>query len=135
MRASLLRRLAGVAILVGLPLSGHAACVFFGGGGAINFGSLDPSLATVRTAFADVRVLCLPVTPITWSFAGSYGVPPNLRMKHVSQNDYIAYSVGPAQTVGGLIQTWRITATILPAAYQNAFAGSYSDTLIVTINP
>ncbi|MET0918129.1 MAG: hypothetical protein ABWY07_06865 [Burkholderiales bacterium] len=82
-----------------------------------------------------MRVLCLPVTPITWSFAGSYGVPPNLRMKHVSQNDYIAYSVAPAQAAGGLIQTWRITATILPAAYQNAFSGSYSDTLIVTINP
>ena len=111
-------------------------CFFTTGASTISLGSLDPSSATTRTAFSDVRVLCIPLafTP-SWQFTGTNGNAP-LRMKHATQNAFIPYTVSVAFTGNvALSQNWRITATVLGQDYQNAFGGTYSDLLTATITP
>ena len=111
-------------------------CFFTTSASTISLGSLDPSSATTRTAFSDVRVLCIPLafTP-SWQFTGTNGNAP-LRMKHATQNAFIPYTASVAFTGNvGLSQNWRITATVLGQDYQNAFGGTYSDLLTATITP
>lgn len=113
------------------------SCTFNGGVSSIGFGSLDPSVATTRTAFTDVKVKCNPAsgTTPTWQFSGANGNAP-LRMKHSTQSAFIPYSVAPSfQGNSGVNQNWRVTATVLGTDYQNALVGSYSDTLTATITP
>jgi hypothetical protein len=132
-----------------LAASGAASaqnCMFRTSGGGvtapiITFGNLDPSNATVVSASTQVFIRCTGAgvpPPASWSFTGSYGTNPNLRMKHASLNAYIPYSVGNPpllQSTSGSNQTYLVTATILPASYINAYAGDYSDTLIIGIAP
>jgi spore coat protein U-like protein len=123
------------ALLVALVSAPAEAACFFLSGGSVSFGSLDPSNATLQTTFANVQVLCLPAAPITWSFAGNNGAAPSLRMKHATQNDFIPYAIAPSFVSGGLVQNWRLTATILPTDYRTAYVGNFSDVMTVTINP
>jgi hypothetical protein len=107
----------------------------------ITFPTLDPSNATVVSASTQVFIRCSGAgvpPPASWSFTGSYGANPNLRMKHASLNVYIPYSIGNPpllQSTSGSNQTYLVTATILPASYVAAYAGTYSDTLIIGIAP
>ena len=126
-----------LACFLGTCAAAHGqACFFTTGASTIAIGSLDPSSATTRTAFSDVRVLCVPLasTP-SWQFTGANGNAP-LRMKHATQNAFIPYTASVAFTGNvGLSQNWRITATVLGQDYQNAFGGTYSDLLTATITP
>jgi hypothetical protein len=73
--------------------------------------------------------------PTTWQFSGTNGSAP-LRMKHVTQNAFIPYTVAPTFiNRTGMNQNWRITATVLGTDYQNGYVGKYSDLLTVTILP
>jgi len=103
---------------------------------AASFGTLDPSLASTRTAFTTVRILCLPLnTSPMWLFAGANGSAPP-RMRHASQPEFVPYSVSAAYLGNtGLTQNWRITATVLGADYENASPGAYADQLTATILP
>jgi hypothetical protein len=125
-------------LLLGVcSLATAQSCTFNGSGGSIGFGSLDPSVATTRTAFIDLKVKCTPAsgTTPTFQFSGSNGNAP-LRMKHASQNAFIPYSVAASfQGTTGANQNWRVTATVLGTDYQNALVGSYSDILTATVVP
>lgn len=112
------------------------SCTFRSAGSAINFPALDPSAATTATAFMDVRVRCVPgsLSP-TFAFSGANGSAP-LRMKHTTQNVFIAYTATAALISGsGVNETWRITGTVLGVNYQNARVGNYTDILSATITP
>jgi len=129
-------------LLTGLGAAAQAACAFTAAPAGITFTpGLDPSSGLVRTAFTDVTVRCRAPgvsTPSSWGFAGLYGTNPNLKMKHSTLTDFIAYSVGnppPQVSGGGRTRTFRVTATILPASYLNAYAGTYSDSLTITVLP
>jgi spore coat protein U-like protein len=134
---TLLLRAASISAMLLLPAFAWAqSCSFNGSAGSIGFGSLDPSVATTRTAFTDVKVKCTPaaLSP-TWQFSGQYGSAP-LRMKHSTQNAFIPYSVTPTFINNtGVNENWRITATVLGTDYQNAFVGNYSDVLTATVTP
>jgi hypothetical protein len=73
---------------------------------------------------------------LVWSFAGAHGSAP-LRMKHATRNAFIPYSASasPINLPNPSNQFWRVTATVLGSAYENAPGGSYSDLLTITINP
>lgn len=108
---------------------------------AFIFPTLNPSNAILVTAFTDVDIRCTGAgvpPPSAWAFVGLYGTNPNLQMKHATLADFIAYSVGnpPALLSGaGSNQTYRVTATILPASYRNAYASTYADSLTITLLP
>jgi hypothetical protein len=102
----------------------------------MGFGVLDPSLPSTRTATTTARVNCqsLNVAPL-WQFAGANGNAP-LRMRHASRPELIAYTAS-ASFLGntGVNQSWRVTATVLGADYENASTGAYADQLTITILP
>ena len=113
-------------------VAGDAAgqrCTFVTGSlspSALQFGSLDPSLATDRTAVMSVQTLCTTPPPPGWSFQGINGNAP-LRMRNSALDAYIPYSVAVTQTAAGQPprdRTWRITATVLGVDYQNAPVGA-----------
>jgi spore coat protein U-like protein len=141
---SLRRALPLLGALLLLAASGAASaqsCSFQGAPAGIAFPSLDPSNATVVTASTNVDIKCtgkgVP-PPAGWAFSDTYGVNPNLQMKHATLNAFIPYSVAnpPLLVTGaGSNQTYQVTATILPASYVNAYAGTYSDTLVISITP
>jgi hypothetical protein len=97
--------------------------------------ALDPSSGATRTAFSNMRIRCTAPTSINWSFSGANGSAP-LRMKHATLSEFIPYTVAPTYVSGGTgNQSWRVTATILPANYVNAREGTYSDVLTASILP
>jgi spore coat protein U-like protein len=140
-RAALL--LGALSLLAASATASAQSCAFRGGAPAgITFASLDPSNATVVTASTNVDIRCTGAgvpPPSSWGFSGLYGANPNLRLKHATLTDYIAYSVGNppllVSSSGPNNQTYRVTATILPASYLNAYAGTYSDSLTITVSP
>jgi hypothetical protein len=141
---SLRRAVLLLGALLLLAASGAASaqsCSFQGAPAGIAFPSLDPSNATVVTASTNVDIKCtgkgVP-PPASWAFSDAYGANPNLQMKHASLNAFIPYSVvNPPLLVSGAgaNQSYQVTATILPASYVNAYAGTYSDTLVISITP
>jgi len=127
-----------VLLLLGAPALHAQTCTFTSSPAGIAFSPLNPSAPSTQTAFMSVVIKCVSAsgapTP-AFTFTGLYGSAP-LRMKHAVQASYIPYTVAPTRTsVVGSSQVWRVTATVLGADYTNAFAGSYSDALIVAITP
>jgi len=114
----------------------------FTAGGSIPFGNLDPSVGTDQTpAVTQPTFWCTRGAGYTITDDdGLYESGPNLnRMKHGTLAEYIPYSftytaagtgAGPAN-----ILSMNIASTVLGADYINASAGSYSDTVTLTINP
>ena len=147
-RTTSLRRalllLGALLLLAASGTAGAQTCSFQAQQGApagIAFPSLDPSNATVVTASTNIDIKCtgkgVP-PPSAWAFSDAYGVNPNLQMKHTALNAFIPYSVAnpPLLVSGnGANQTYQVTATVLPASYVNAYAGTYLDTLIISITP
>jgi spore coat protein U-like protein len=113
----------------------------FTAGGSIPFGNLDPSVGTDQTPTV--------TQPTFWCTKGaSYTITDDdgvhesgttHRMMHDSLPEYIPYSftylatgtgAGPASII-----SMNIASTVLGADYANASAGSYTDTVTLTINP
>ena len=133
---TIVRWMLAAALLLPPSVAPGQTCQFNGGGGVITFAPLDPSIATTKTGFIDLKIKCVPArsTP-TWQFSGTHGNAP-LRLKHSSHNAFIPYSVAPSLlSSSGANQSWRVTATILGTDYQNALVGSYSDVLTCSITP
>jgi len=131
--------LAGTVLAALAAASGDASaqsCRFISEPGGMGFGGLEPSLPSTRTATTTARVNCgtSSITPM-WRFAGANGGAP-LRMRHSSRPEFIPYTAA-ASFLGnvGINQSWRVTATVLGADYENASTGTYADQLTITILP
>jgi hypothetical protein len=127
-----------VLMVIAAPALHAQTCTFNSLPGGITFTAFDPSSASTQTAFTTVSIKCVSAsgqpTP-AFTFTGLYGSAP-LRMKHAIQASYIPYTVAPSRiSVSGANQQWRLTASVLGSDYVNAYAGAYSDTLIVGITP
>ena len=113
----------------------------FTAGGSIPFGNLDPSVGSDQTPTV--------TQPTFWCTKGAiYTITDDNglnesgsthRMVHASLAEYIPYSftytaggtgAGPANVI-----TMNIASTVLGADYVNASAGSYTDTVTLTIAP
>lgn len=116
-------------------------CKFVNKSGSISFGNLDPSVG------GDVSGVVKQPTFWCTKNAGYTITDDNglnesgttYQMKHASLADVIPYSfVYTATGTGsgpGTPITMNITSTVLSADYLNVAAGSYSDTVTLTINP
>jgi hypothetical protein len=98
--------------------------------------ALDPSIASTRTATSAMRVQCSANVIPTWTFSGRNGPAGSLRLKHVTLDAFIPYTVS-ATPAGGPSnnQQWTVSATILGPNYVNAPVGAYTDVLTATISP
>ena len=145
----LLCRVASLALMgVAMPAySGDKICGFQAKGLSINFGTLNPSTgADVTTAVsastlnADKAGDC--VSSVTMKIDGDNGLnfSGSRRLKNAAGTDFIPYSLAglPQSSPGpgnNRYQTFTFNGIILGSAYANASAGSYSDTVIISVTP
>lgn len=151
-----------VALLIALPVLAHAAsgshslaigativsggnCRFNDAGPtALNFGAVDPSSLANATASANIQYRCTGSSAmVTWAISSNDGLyetgPGAPRMRHtVDPTRFLPYTLNvPASATVPRNTNLNFTAvaTIAVADFQNAVAGSYADTVVLTIAP
>ena len=112
---------------------------------ALAFGAINPAVATTATATATGSVSCTggkdPTVAVALTLGmGNHSSGGTRRMQHGTvATEYLSYgaSVSPANTVipknGGF--NFTVSGTILPSAFQDVMAGSYSDTVLISVAP
>lgn len=120
-------------------------CKFQTNTAVINFGNLDPSSPVDVTTSATLDFVCRGSAALaTFSFSDDDGLhetgPDANRMLHdVLPGEYLPYAL-ELDPVNGTVaknatQTLTVTGTLLGADYQTALAGTYADTVTITIAP
>jgi spore coat protein U-like protein len=117
-------------------------CVFSAATSALNFGALDPSTPVVVNGSTSTQFWCTKGVA-TDLITANLGVNPagsTRQMKDIAGADLIPYSLtltpdgstnqGPASP-----RTLGITGSVLAADYTGKTAGSYADTVTLTIAP
>ena len=108
-------------------------------GGTLSFGALNTLTAPlVSGTSAGVTVTCTKSDPYTVAVdKGANFVGAQANLKNAGNTDVIPYSLTvPAVTPGtGAAQTIAITGTIAAGTYFTASAGTYNDTVTITVTP
>lgn len=105
-------------------------------GGTLAFGAL--TTGTVNATSAGVTVTCTKGDPYSLSVnTGANNVGTQANMKNTGNTDLIPYSLTvPAPSAGtGAPQTIAMTGTITTGTYSMASAGTYNDTILITVTP
>lgn len=111
---------------------------------ALDFGAIDPSSVVNKTATASTTFNCTGSSPMAsysiTSNDGLYSAAVNApRMRHAFDlTKYLPYTIDMPQSgtvPKNTIQTMTVTGTVLVANFQNALAGAYNDTVLLTIVP
>lgn len=114
---------------------------------SLDFGSLNPANPVDVTHQINATFRCFGWPSVTFYIghdAGLHGGDPNsLQMKHATLNEYLHYKISLTPSSGTLptpffSSGWRnltVTGTIKGTDYASAVAGSYSDTVVLTITP
>jgi spore coat protein U-like protein len=120
-------------------------CKFNSATSALNFGSLDAANPVNKTVATSVVFRCIGSAPnatfLITDNDGLYETGLNAnRMRHTTvTTQYLPYSLTynpQTSTVPkGVDQTLTISGTVLGVDYQDAYVGSYSDTVVLTIEP
>lgn len=122
-------------------------CLFQARGLSMNFGTLDPSsgaTVTVPVAAATLNANkvgdCAPGQQMVISGDNGLNFSGTRRMKHDGRAEYIPYSLSlPNAAVGGpgngTYLVFTFSGTVAGSAYADAWAGTYSDTVIITVTP
>jgi spore coat protein U-like protein len=119
-------------------------CKFNATATALNFGTIDPTSSSPVTVSLSLSYRCNGSDPVaTWAVGSDDGLhetgPAQPRMQHTtSPAFYLPYSLSfPASGSAprNVNQTMTVTGTIAPASFAAAIAGSYSDTLVLSILP
>ncbi|HET7401492.1 MAG TPA: spore coat protein U domain-containing protein [Usitatibacter sp.] len=104
-------------------------------------GGIDPSLAANATANASIAYKCTSGTaPSTFTGVGANDTGGNHVVKNGTNSMIYTVSLtgggaGDGFGAGSTNKTVAVAGTILPAQFQSAPAGTYTDTLVVTIAP
>lgn len=115
-----------------------------GSGSLLDFGTIDPSSLTNKTANVTLVVRCQgssdPATFVVTAGDGSFSTgPAQPRMRHaVNVAEFLGYSLNTpvSGTIPkGVDSNVVITGTVTPAQFQNAIAGAFSDTVQLTLSP
>ena len=105
--------------------------------GNLAFGSLDPTTApVVNAASTGVTVTCTKGD--TYTMALDKGLNPVAGVANLKfGTDVIPYTLTvPTLSAGtGLAQTVAITGVIAAGSYKTVAAGSYLDTVVITVTP
>ena len=138
--------MAGTAMAAGtntltVSASVTSKCDFTSTTSTLAFGSLDPATNADATASTTIQAWCTKgVTSTSLSNdLGQHASGTTLRMSDGGTN-YLPYTLGlsPASVTGTGINTpttITLNGTVAKADIQGAAAGSYSDTVTLTINP
>ncbi len=113
------------------------SCRFTGASPVLAFGNLDVLSTADAASSLTISIRCSG-NP-TWFLSidnGLHSSGATRRMKHQTLNEYIPYTLTFAPATGGkMIKTVNGSGIVLNSDYVNASAGSYSDSVAVTITP
>lgn len=108
----------------------------------LSFGLVDPSSTTAATAQISAVFECKGSAPTAvYAITADNGLyySGSRRMRHTNATNYLPYSIALAPASGTVAKNTpvnlTITGTISVADFQNAIAGDYSDTVVVTVQP
>ena len=132
-------------LAVGATVLSASNCQFRSAvGSVLAFGNIDPSSGTSRNASVSLTIRCNGSAG-TASYAitandGLYGVGTGQpRMRHsVTPSEYLPYTLNAPFTgtaAKGVDTVVPITGTITPVQFQNAIAGDFADTVVLTLSP
>ena len=135
----------GYGLAVGATVLSNSNCKFTSGAGStLAFGSIDPSSGTNVTASVILVMKCAGgAASAAYAVTSNDGLsatgPGQPRLQHsVSPANFLAYTlntpisgVTPKNTATNV----TITGTITVANFQNAIAGNYADTVVLTLAP
>lgn len=125
----------------------HAACTFPVTTAALGFGNLNPGNPVDVNVSTTITFKCAGGPPGTmWTYTitdddGLYETGANAnRMRNATvTTQYLPYTFTYTPVTGTIPrntnQTLTISGTVKGIDYQNAYVGSYSDTIILTITP
>lgn len=132
-------------VAVGAVVITKNKCQFSNGGPtALSFGTIDPSSTANATATATIGFRCTGSSPIAiynvTSDDGQYetgaGAP---RMRHAtSPTEHLKYTIDLPRSGSvprNTNQVLTVTGTVLAADFQNALAGAYADSVVLSIAP
>jgi len=111
----------------------------------LDFGSIDPAWTADVTKTTTVQFVCNgSSTNATFVFTSDDGLnktgPGANRMQHATvTTEYLPYSLSlspkSATVPKGVDQTLTITGTVSSLNYRSAYAGAYSDTVVISLSP
>ena len=109
----------------------------------LDFGALDPSVGVDTTVSATTQFWCTKgVTTSPFAYGqGLYFAGGKNNMRDAVSGDVIPYTIdsltpdGNANAGPGSPRTLTIAGTVLATDYTSKAAGTYSDTVLLTINP
>lgn len=133
------------ALAVGATVLSASNCRFADAGPtALSFGTIDPSSTSNKTVSTSIGFRCsgsagTAVYSVT-SDDGLYESGPGAaRMRHATDTtQFLKYTVNLPQSGSvpkNTNQAITITGTVLVADFQNAIAGTFSDSVVLTIAP
>jgi len=141
--------LAAAVLLLGVPAAGWSNgnnCGFQAKGLSMSFGSLDPASGVNVTRSIAAATLnanragdCAPGQ--TMQVSGGNGQNFGGGSRRLSNgSDFIRYSLalptaGQNGPGNGSYTAFTFNGTVLGADYENASAGTYSDTVVITVSP
>jgi len=120
----------------------NSNCTFNGVGNisaSIDVAATSPILSAGYFTFRCIGGGPSPVTYAVTNNNGQHGSSPTaLALKNTTSSHTIGYSIGytaAASVSKNTTHTTSLTATFLPTAFQDALPGTYTDTVVFTINP
>lgn len=132
-------------VTVSATVLSKSNCKFSSASAALAFGSLDPGNPVDVTVSTTIGFRCMGSAPVaTFLISDDDGmnepVPDGNRMAHLTlPATYLAYemTVSPATATvpKNAPQVLTVTGTVRGVDYQGALAGTYSDTVVITIDP
>lgn len=135
----------GTVVSVSAFVVSKSNCRFRTSSAALPFGPLDASLSSDRVVTATLDFRCQGSAPFaSFIFSSDDGLhesgPNRPRMGHATvSNEYLPYSLGLSPASGAIAKgstgTLTLTGTVTPADVAGAMAGSFSDTVTLTLQP
>lgn len=133
-------------VSVSATILSNGRCWFTTNGTTLDFGTLDPGNPVDVTVGTVLRFRCLGFPAVTYSIGDDDGLHETgtdaNRMLHASlPGAYLPYSMDLSPRSATIswspfvLRTVNITGTVRGVDYQAAAAGSYSDTVVVSIDP
>ena len=132
-------------LFVSATVLSKSNCKFNSATATLNFVSLNPASTGNATASTSITFICRgSAANATYNITQNYGLyntgPNANRMQNTTVlTQYLPYTVSlspfTATVPKNATQTLTITGTILATDYENAYVGSYSDTIVISLNP
>lgn len=119
-------------------------CKFDTATSTLNFGALDPAVASDVNATSSVDFVCRGSAPVAaFLFTDDNGQNPSgpgaRRMRHAAAPEFLPYDLAVSPASGtvpkNIHRTLTLSGTVRWADFRGSMAGAYADSVIVSILP